>query len=590
MKLGIRGKLFLVSVALISLVVLASGLVLERELASWLQNRLETELKRLATQASVAIDESRRPDTIDGLDPIADRLGAAIGARVTIVDNAGQVLGDSDLTPEQVATVENHASRPELRAASTTGFGSSRRYSATIHTDLLYVAVPYHGGAGLVRVALPLHDVNEVVHRLRWLLLVAGGVGLGTAVAMSALASHWSTRAVRDLVESAGAIAAGKPGTRVTVATGDELSGLGGSINQLAERLERTVADLACERDRVEAVLEGMNEPVLALASDGRVTLANRAALELTGRAQPPVGRPLIEVLRVPALDDAVSAARRGAHPAPVEFQLAGERARVILAHVNAQRSGGCVVVFHDVTEFRRLEKVRSDFVANVSHELRTPVATILANAETLAGGALEDRDRAPEFLEAMVRSATRLGRIIDDLLDLSRIEAGAYPLEPEELDVAEAARGAIRLLAERARAKGVEVRWVEPGETLPSAFADEHALEDVLGNLLENAVKYTPEGGHVAITARRAGAAVRIEVADDGPGIPPHQRLRVFERFYRVDAGRSREMGGTGLGLAIVKHLVEAMAGRVGVDPVEPNGSCFWIALPTRRTPLVAR
>ncbi|MBK7972127.1 MAG: PAS domain-containing protein [Deltaproteobacteria bacterium] len=333
-----------------------------------------------------------------------------------------------------------------------------------------------------------------------------------------------------------------------------------------------------------------MNEPVLALDANGRVTLANRAALELTGQAQLPAGRPLIEVLRIPALDDAVTAANRGAAAAPVEFQLAGERPRMILAHVTAQRSAGCVVVLHDVTEFRRLEKVRSDFVANVSHELRTPVATILANAETLAGGALDDRERAPEFLEAMVRSATRLGRIIDDLLDLSKIEAGAYPLEPQEIPVAEAAGGAMRLLAERARAKGVELRWLEPTEPVGSVWADEHALEDILGNLLDNAIKYTPEGGHVRLTARRAGAAVRVEVADDGPGIPPHQRLRVFERFYRVDAGRSREMGGTGLGLSIVKHLVEAMGGRAGVDPVEPHGSCFWVSLPSNRTPLKTR
>ena len=583
MKLGIRGKLFSVSVGLIAVVVLASGLVLESELRGWLESRLETELRLMATQAAVAIDASQRPITIEALDPLADQLGAAIGARVTILAHDGTVLGDSDLTPEQVRTVENHANRPELRAAIERGLGASRRYSATIHTDLLYLAVPFGDGAGFVRVALPLHEVNAVVTRLRWLLLVAGGVGLGVAIGMSALASHWATRTVRDLVASAGAISAGKPGARIAITSRDELGGLGGSLNRLAEQLERTVAALADERDRVQAVLEGMSEPVLAIDTVGSVTLVNRAALALVGDARRAVGRPLIELLRVPALDDAVRAARGGAAPAPVEFQLGSERSRTILARVAGQPSAGCVVVLHDVTEIRRLEKVRSDFVANVSHELRTPVAAILASAETLAGGALDDRERAPEFLDAMVRNAARLGRIIDDLLDLSKIEAGAYPLALQDVSVPAAACNALALVADAARAKQITLAWDESADESLMAWADEHAIEDVLGNLLDNAVKYTPAGGHVTMTARAQGEHVRIEVSDDGPGIPPHQRTRVFERFYRVDAGRSREMGGTGLGLAIVKHLVDAMGGRVGVDPVDPHGSRFWVLLPAR-------
>ncbi|MFN7952966.1 MAG: ATP-binding protein [bacterium] len=583
MKLGIRGKLFAVSVGLIVAVVLASGLVLERELRSWLEGRLETELHLMASQAAVAIDASHSPITIEGLDPLADKLGAAIGARVTVIAHDGTVLGDSDLAPEQVRTVENHANRPELRAATARGLGASRRYSATIHTDLLYLAVPFGDGAGFVRVALPLHEVSSVVTRLRWLLLVAGAAGLAVAVGMSALASHWATRTVRDLVASAGAIAAGEKGARIAITSRDELGGLGGSLNRLAEQLERTVAALADERDRIQGVLEGMNEAVLAIDANGLVTLMNRAALELAGRERVPTGRPLIELLRVPALDDAVTAARAGGVPAPVEFQAGGERPRTILARIAGQPGGGCVVVFHDVTEIRRLEKVRSDFVANVSHELRTPVAAILANAETLAGGALDDRERAPEFLEAMVRNAARLGRIIDDLLDLSKIEAGAYPLAPQEVNVAELACAALALLADAARAKQITLAWDESCPDSLTAWADEHALEDVLGNLLDNAVKYTPAGGHVTMTARAQGEHVRIEVSDDGPGIPPHQRTRVFERFYRVDAGRSREMGGTGLGLAIVKHLVDAMGGRVGVDPVDPHGSRFWVLLPAR-------
>ena len=244
------------------------------------------------------------------------------------------------------------------------------------------------------------------------------------------------------------------------------------------------------------------------------------------------------------------------------------------------------VIVMHDVTELRRLETVRKDFIANVSHELRTPVAVIQANAETLVAGALRDPERARSFLDAISRHAERLGRLVSDLLDISRIEAGKYPLVIEPVDLRVLVDGTIAALGLQAGEKGIALVSRLPGELWVAG--DDKALEQVLFNLVSNAIKYTPSGGHVevdAVVIEREGdeaMRLRVEVRDDGPGIDPRHHRRVFERFYRVDPGRARDMGGTGLGLAIVKHLVEAMGGQVGVDARRPHGSIFWFTVPT--------
>jgi two-component system phosphate regulon sensor histidine kinase PhoR len=237
------------------------------------------------------------------------------------------------------------------------------------------------------------------------------------------------------------------------------------------------------------------------------------------------------------------------------------------------------VIVMHDVTDIRRLENIRKDFVANVSHELRTPVSIVQANAETLLDGALEEPARARTFVEALHRNAERLSRIIADLLDLSRLEAGRYRFDIASVDVEEAVERSLEAVHEKAlgREQNIEVSIPEGQAVL----ADAKALEQVLSNLLENSIKYTPRGGHISVRAEERGGQVRLEIQDDGPGIEAEHRARIFERFYRIDPGRSRDMGGTGLGLAIVKHFVESMGGRVGVDPAFPRGSIFWVTLP---------
>ncbi len=330
------------------------------------------------------------------------------------------------------------------------------------------------------------------------------------------------------------------------------------------------------ERQRMEAVLDGMREAVVALDGAGRINLVNRGGKQMLDLHGELSGRPVADVvaigqlralLKLPENDD------------PVVREVELPDGRSITGHVTADPLGeGAVFVLHDVTRLRHLETVRRDFVSNVSHELRTPVTVIRANAETLLDGALEDPKRARVFVEALMRNAERLTDLIRDLLDIARIESGNYAIDPTPVRVEQVAAHAVEAVQARAKSE-IDVA-LRVSDTL-AVHADEQALEQILVNLVENAVKYTGPGGKVEVLAMQRDQAIRIEVRDDGPGIPEAHRDRIFERFYRLDGGRSKRTGGTGLGLSIVKNLVVAMDGEVGVDGNTPKGAVFWVDLP---------
>jgi two-component system phosphate regulon sensor histidine kinase PhoR len=577
--LGIRSRLLLVSLVLIVVASLASGLYLENQLRSLLENRLEADLLRLVRTASETVASSGATDPA-ALDALAERLGDAMSARVSILGPDGRGLGDSHLSLAELDDLEARTRPPEVAEALARGLGSSRRPGPTGDLELLYVAVPTRivGREAVVRVGLPLRQIDDEIWKLRGFVLLAGLVGIVVAAMMSALASHLISRTFRALVERARALARGERG-RINIRSSDEIGTLAGSLNRMSDDLELAVSTLAGERDRFQTVLEGMGDAVLTVDGRFRITLANPTAMQYLGLQSSPAGRPLYEVIRVPELQDVLARPELG-EPTSFEFELAAPIPRRLFTRITPLKGGdGFVFVMHDVTEVRRLETMRRDFVANVSHELRTPISVVLANAETLLDGALGDRVQAERFVRAIHSNAERLSLLIGDLLDLSSIEAGRYPLGPRATAVDEVVRSAAETLGPAFR----ERRHVLEAD-LPqglSVLADPAALEQVLINLLDNAVKYTPPGGRIRVVAKTGPHQVRIEVADDGPGIEPRHRERVFERFYRVDPGRSRELGGTGLGLAIVKHLVDAMGGRVGVEPVTPHGSCFWLSLP---------
>jgi two-component system phosphate regulon sensor histidine kinase PhoR len=455
-----------------------------------------------------------------------------------------------------------------------------------LRSKLFVISLLLIGGVGtitLVFFASQLRDdlAASIETDLHAFLLLGVLVGMGAAVILSGVASELMARTLRAMVDEAVEAATGQAPSSAED-SGDELVPVNSrSFRAIADDLRDAVGDLAEERDRLETILEQMHDAVLVVDAEGRVSLTNDAANHLLMMDDDDVGRPLLEAVRAPVLSDIVAqvAQVEGGRNVTAEFDMDRPKHRQVMAHAASIRNdGGVVIVMHDITEVRRLERVRRDFVANVSHELRTPISVIRANAETLLDGALEDSERAGGFVEGIHRSSERLSLLIADLLDLSRIEAGHYATDIKSVTVRDAVDAVVDGLVSEARRSVEVVNEVDDGA---SVLADTTGLSQILQNLLDNAIKYAPEDGHVWVRAMPSNDVVRIEVQDDGPGIEPHHRRRVFERFYRIDPGRSRQLGGTGLGLSIVKHLAEGMGGSVGVEAAPERGSLFWVELP---------
>ena len=409
------------------------------------------------------------------------------------------------------------------------------------------------------------------------LFVIAGVFGISLFSAWIALALARSY--IRELVDTTHNIAR-DPARRVPVDTtapkGDEVRELGEWVNFLAEDAARSHEALAHEKALLAAVAEGLNQGVIAVDAEHRIELLNAAARKMLRVASTPVGEPLVEFMRVPEAFELIRSSEAG----QAEVQLPnGPRVLIRTAHKWGGEGEGRVLLLEDVTAMRRLETVRRDFVANVSHELRTPVAVIRANAETLLAGAKDDPAIAPKLLQALHRNAERLAALVGDLLDLSRLEAGHFRLDIAPVPVRATVTRTIELVEILASSRGVTVENAIPDDL--SVLADPRALEQICTNLVDNAIKYAQADGTVEVASRDEGEMIRIEVRDDGAGIPEKHRARVFERFYRADSSRSRDAGGTGLGLSIVKHLVERMGGSVGVEPNTPRGTIFWLRLP---------
>ncbi|MEZ4439007.1 MAG: ATP-binding protein [Polyangiaceae bacterium] len=571
MKLGVRGQLFAISLLLIVGVGLATGAFFESRLRDELRGRREVSLLIRARTAAVAAQALTGDHEV-----LVRELGKLDAGRVALFDGSGSLRASVGGPPSDRPDVP----APEVTEALATGSGIARRNDPR-GDPILYAAVAFPPAPdlpqGVIRIAVPLDDADSTITALRKVMFLAGLVGLVLAVVMGGIAAELMVRAFRRMVTDAVSVATGEKAPSVAPASlGRPPSG---GLDAAAAELERAVSDLAGERDRLETILERMTDAVLALDEDERITIANNAAFDLLHFDDDDVGRPLLEAVRLPVLTELAQRCQ-GEEDASIEFELPDPPHRQILARAAPLKwMGGVVIVMHDMTEIRRLERMRRDFVANVSHELRTPIAIIRANAETLLDGAIDDEQRAPEFVEAMHRSAERLNNLIGDLLDLSRIEAGSYATRLETLSVDVALETTLDALTAKAEGRRIELAVSAD----PDLFlrADRTALGQILLNLVDNAIKYSDAGGHVMLRARRVGPLVRIEVEDDGPGIEPHHRRRIFERFYRVDPSRSRDIGGTGLGLSIVRHLAEQMHGQVGVEAAPRRGSLFWVELP---------
>lgn len=586
MKLGIRSKLFLVTLALITVSVVVGDAYLNSALDADLTERVRADLfvrlnfvEREASSSGASLDDRA------SWDRLADELGRRGGGRVTIVRRDGLVLGDSELDVAALGRVENHADRPELMAALADMQGSSTRWSDTLKQRMMYIAVPFRrDGAvvGTVRLAKPLADVDRALSHVRRFVFVSAGLALAIATVLLLLASHRLTRGARKLTDAARRMAGGDLEVRTHAHGDDELADLGRALDHLAQSLCGALKTVRSERDLMERVLEGMREGVLLLDEHGQVALANRALRATLLLGSDVLGKSPLEVIRNAALKRILDEAASTPEAVSGELELGDIKPRRLLVHAAALRGDpkGLLAVFVDVTDLRRLETVRRDFVANVSHELRTPVAAVRAAAETLRRAIEMQPEAVADFVEIIERNADRLHQLIEDLLDLSRIESREFRLNLEAVSVEAVVRHVVSLVQDRAAAKNLRLTVELPADA-PAVLADRRALEQVIGNLVDNALKYSSTGASIAVKAERTNGTLRVAIEDTGPGIEAKHLSRLFERFYRVDTGRSRELGGTGLGLSIVKHLVEAMRGRVAVESTPGKGSCFSFTLP---------
>ena len=508
---------------------------------------------------------------------------ASSGARVTVVTAEGLVLADSQSDP---ATMENHAGRPEIVQAMAEGSGRSIRHSATIGRDLLYYAVRQESGgkAYILRFALPVETVGRVLWPFRGKLLLTSLLVLAIAGAIVVLVSRNFSSRIERLTEFSERVADGDFRAQESDGTGDALDRLSHSLNQTAKQLDGTIRTLTEERNLSSAILGSMVEGVLVVNGAERVVFANHSFAEILDSGVPPqAGSGLVEVVRQTELIEAVRKVLAG--EARVESEIVTGTLRqhffaATIASVRAMETNGAVIVLHDISALRKLERVRRDFVANVSHEFRTPLTAIQGFAETLLAGAMNDPQNRERFLGIIVEHSRRLARLTEDLLMLSKMDADRLELEKRRIPVGPFVESCIETSTPRAKERDLTL-LVNLAAHVPDIAGDRRRLTEVLQNLLDNAVQYTPAGGQIMVSASPKNSEVVFTVSDTGIGIPQADQPRIFERFYRVDVARSREVGGTGLGLSIAKHLVEVHGGRIWVESEVGRGSQFHFSVP---------
>jgi len=568
-------------VLVLSVGILAASLIL---VAVWLRGavetpRMEAERDRVlrtwnAAARLLVVDASHLQRPADA----AVDLGGLFGVRVTLVDEGGRVLGDSGVPGGDVTGMENHGGRPEIQAAWAGRMELVERPSPTQGIPTLYAAgiVQVEGAEPLVlRVASPLEELRgplDGAPRILLALGVGGLIALGMVVALGGIDGPLR-RSVTELEEGVAAATAGDADALPPMdLLAPELAGLGAGVQRLLDEVRSRTREVARERDELLSIVDSIAEGVVALTEDARILRMNRAAVELLEITRPAPFAPIGTLVRHPQLRDHLEEAVVLPLP-PREFAV-GERNLLVSPHL--LDAGGAVVTFLDVTELRRMEKIRRDFVANASHEMKTPLTAMRGFAETLLEGDPPEALRR-EFLGSIRTNSVRLQNLVDDLLDLSRLEAGAWPVQEEEVELADAAGAVWEELMQARRDTGIDFR-IE-GDAV--ALADGQALHQVFRNLMDNALRFTPDDGSIQVRILPRGPEVEVAVTDSGAGIPSSALPRIFERFYRVDPGRDRVAGGTGLGLAIVRHLVQSMGGEVTAESELGNGTTIRFTLP---------
>jgi two-component system phosphate regulon sensor histidine kinase PhoR len=552
-------------------------------------NQLELRLHNTAISLQNSATEALAHQDIDNFQSVIETIAPQMNTRITLVETQGRVIADSHADPLKL---KNHRDRPELIAALQTGNGSSTRFSDSLEIEMLYVAyrIEHQGAAvGCVRVAVNTQHVSEQVANIKLkiatlvFIIIVGGLGIA-GIGISKM-----TQPVVQLIEEARELTSGQIKKPRNLSKGNEFDELGQTLNNLSKTLSKRMRQLERNHNELLVVLEGMKEGVIAVDGSDCIRFANEAVCRMFSLdVNRDEGRPIWEVLRNQMIETTVHKARKSDEPfhgkiellTPHEQHLSLSASAIpSSSHSSSSKNPGVIIVFHDITEIHRLENMRRDFVANVSHELKTPLASIQAFAETLIDGAIHDDDNNMLFLTRIVEQSERLNLLIQDLLSIARLESGENVTDFASVDLTEIAQRCLNDHQSHAAKKNITL--VSNQSDSVWVFAEADGLTQILDNLVDNALKYTPEDGTVTVNIQAEPQAVHLQVTDTGIGIPVDHQDRVFERFYRVDKARSRQLGGTGLGLAIVKHLVNAFGAEVEVISAANQGTTFQITFP---------
>ena len=567
--------LIVISMGLVSLYLI--GFVRSTYISN-LEERLENEAGLVGEIASYYLQNQLGSEE---LAEASERLGVVTDARITILDLDGTVLADTWEAPE---LMENHALRPEVRDALNTGLGKDTRVSSTVGVEMLYIAAPIRVDdtlMGVARVAMPTSVIQSNVNRIIATISLSAVIVTALSLALGYYLAHRTSRSVRSVAEAAGRLAAGDMEHRVEALSQDETRELAEAFNSMATSLRTNIQALSGERDKLSAVLETMGDGVVVIGSEDQVELFNTAGEALLGVGGPPSeGARFMEFVRDYELQRLVSLCQetKQRQYGEVELLQRGRFLSCIATPLSGDGSPGVLLTLHDLTRIRQVETTRREFVSNVSHELRTPLAAVRVMAETLESGALEEKDVARDFVRRIQGEVDRMNSMVEDLLELARLEGGQDTLSLAPVDLVSLMEGARSQFQAQAEAKSIKVEVNAP-EGLPGVLGDEEKLRQVLSNLLENALKFTWVEGEITLSAHAEAGFVTVNVSDNGVGIPEEHLPHIFERFYKVD--RSRRDGGTGLGLAIVKHIVQSHGGEAWVESRASGGSSFSFRIP---------
>ncbi|TYO94618.1 two-component system histidine kinase PnpS [Desulfallas thermosapovorans] len=582
----LRWKFTVTCVGLVILSMLVLGVYLLHSLEKYYYHNLENKLTTQGKLISRHVEGMTGGLNLPVMERMVEQFSSDVNARVTIIDAKGVVLGDSE---EDAGQMENHLTRPEVQQALAGGTGMAIRYSSTLNSDMMYVAVPVMAGGettGFVRLAVSLAATRQALFNLWSAVLLAILLAVLITLPVTLTLGKKVTQPLESLIVFARRISGGDYDHRVSIKSSDEIGELAGTLDDMAATIKEQVRQVTEGKNKLEAVLASMTSGVIFVDNKGQINLVNPAAENFLAFMTPGgAGIPHTASVRHPELSAAIDEALKTGRIVERQIKILVPRETVLEVIISPflgeeGQLNGVVAVLHDITRIRKLEKIRTEFVDNVSHELKTPVTAIKGFTETLLDGAMHQEETCREFIEIIDHEAGRLSRLIQDLLDLSRIEYNRVQARFEIINLVPVIHQTVLKLRGYAENKGLELILDLPGKDVP-VRVDRDMIEQVLLNLVDNAVKYTPPRGRVKIELAEAANQVTVWVRDTGAGIPQEDLDRVFERFYRVDKTRSRALGGTGLGLSIVKHIIDLHGGTVGVYSTPGIGSNFYFTLP---------